>query len=237
MNLLNLLSWKKYSKFRHLVSDMRSFLQTQEARNEIVKSIAYSENPLFLTEYVFEVDKGVCVSKNENSFKQNIPLLENIFNEGLDKYEKEYLSAINSAHVIHSPKKNPIFHTHPRVDYKTCFNKLNFSDEDIEFAKVNPLGLIEYCVSPKTNKTIDLTTAISIRYKKHEKLLSQIKFSFYPDGSYSSCDGKVHKDGWLSDMLYMPKEMVDRLSFLDDPFTNHIFSHTIKVLYSEKKNN
>jgi|GEM_PF-6959563 len=194
-----------------IINEVIPILESKAGEYQIVHSIIYSELPITISEYVFNIKEGYC-QRLETENEKRINFLKNMLVESpkiTKKMQKQYLQYIGSATIKHPTQQGIIFHTHPGSNPESIFfsEESGFSKADKKFSEHTPLGLIEYCASSEENP-LSVHLKLSLCYKKQEKVFSGIKLHLYDEGRYEIFYENKKNSGKIQKILHIPERLM-----------------------------
>ena len=219
-----------FTRSKHSLEDFakfsKPFFQTPEGRDIIVKSIAYSEFPLILSEFVFEIRDGQFFYLIGDS-NERIEFFRSVLrNEITDETKRQYREFINSASLEDLSETGIVFHTHPRyfVEEYVSEDAPFFSKEDKKFSMKRPLGLVEYCVVDSNKESIQLLSKLSICYKKKATGLLELGITLNKGGGYDSNDGEFKHSGAVPTVSILSQNIFEHFIQIDleDNLRNYV---------------
>lgn len=228
--ITNLFGKGTQSQLEQIAREVKPIFQTSEGRDEVIRSILFSEFPFTLSEYVFEIkDKQFTSLTKFNN--ERIKFLTQIFQGGMTKEDmRQYSNYKNSAILATPSNNNAIFHTHPRdsPEWYSSADAPHFSKADKKFSKKSPLGLVEYCLVDPNKIPIHLSSRLSLCYKGQVRTFLEMGVDLNSNGSYSSNDGEVEYSGRIPVAAHATGKVVDFfIQEAEDRLTKYALQHSI----------
>lgn len=218
--------------FLKYLHQTKNFFSSNKGKDILVHSVLYTTQVGVSGTHDFEIREEGYVG---NVVTQRwVDGVTKFFSQ--EGFEKELTSLRKKLTKFNVTDENsPIFYTYPqRKDLAQLLNNSsNLSPPDKITAKFRPVGLIEYCVLPKVNGTVDLFSIISLTYKQYSTRVMHAGISLGANllnkGTYRTIEKKVATTGSVNTIGKINQAEVQKYMKRQDHLSQYVLKYATQV--------